>query len=336
MTVSDANWAGGRMRQIALGIGQRAILVIGLGALLVSVSEFWFYEVAAEVDRIVILLAYGLLGYFFMAVMHRFHVHSFAGLVIAAALLGILIEGVPVAVVYSNPPFSIVWTSLAWHALITVGVGWLLVRFLLAQDQAWRAGALCSGLGILLGAWNAFMWNAQDIEGTDAFVFIWQPTQVFAVQFLYGYALFVGGHVVLDRLYPKKLVPTRIEHLSIWILAGAIAVLVAYDAGLLALFPILPGLLLVCLSALRRDGQTHGRSTGTIIDVLYKTRVQTSRFALTLAIPAFAIPTYAVLVAMEAEIEMNAYLILTAGPASVAAVLWSFLRIAMRSKGAAC
>lgn len=318
------------MKRLVSWIGQRAVMAVGLGAVLVSVSEYWFYEVDAEVDSLLILLAYGLLGYLFIAVLQRFSVRSFAGLVVAASLLGFLIEGVPVPVVYANPPISIVWTSLAWHALVTVGLGWLLVRVVLAGDRLWRAITLNACLGIALGAWNAFMWNAHEIEGSSEFVFKWQPTDVFATQFLYGYALFLGGHILLDRLYPRELQASRAEHVGLWILAGALSVLVAYGSGLLVLFPILPALVIVCLVALRKEPQ----AAATIIDRLYETRVPVWRFGLTVLIPILAIPTYAAFVHFETETEMNAYLMLTAGPVAVIGFLWSLFKTGKRTNPA--
>jgi len=320
------------MRQSVLGIGRRAVIVVGLGGVLVSMSEFWFYEIEEGVDSILILLAYGVLGYLFIAVLQRFHVHSVAGLVVAAALLGFLIEGVPVAVVYSNPPLSIIWTSLAWHAFFTIGLGWLWTRVTLAAKQSWRIIALQSGLGITLGAWNAFMWNAHEVAGAREFVFRWQPVDVFAIQFLHGYAMFIGGHILLDRLHPKTLNVSQREHIGLWALMAALSLLVAYGSGLLLFYPVLPALVVVCLLALRREAHAYAQSAGTILDRVYEQRIPVWRFCFTLMIPVWAIPTYAVLTSWEVELEMNAFLILTAGPATLAAFLWALVKIGMRAQ----
>lgn len=321
------------MKRLAAGIGKRAVIVVGLGAVLVSISEYWFYEVEAEVDSALILLAYGFLGYLFISVLHVCRAQSFAGLVVASALLGFLIEGVPVPVVYANPPLSIVWTSLAWHALLSVGVGWLLVRIVLADHGVWRAVALNAGFGIFLGAWNAFMWNAHEVKGSQELTFDWQPTDVFATQFLYGYALFLGGHILLDKVYPRDFQVGRLEYVSLWALAVLLSVIVAYGHGLLVLFPVLPVLVIVCLVALRREYQSNARGPqGTLIDGLYADRVSLWRFGFTLLIPSFAILSYAALVSQEAETEMNAIVILTAGPVSVLVFLWSLLRLSQRPR----
>lgn len=321
------------MKRIVFGIGQRAVSVIGLGAVLVSTSEYWFYQVEAEVSSTMILLAYGLLGYLFIAVVQRFRVHSVAGLVVAASLLGFLIEGVPVPVVYANPPLSIVWTSLAWHAVLTLGLGWLSVRVVLADARIWRAIAINAAFGFVLGVWNAFMWNAKEVESTDQFTFVWQPTEVFATQFLFGYALFVGGHILLDRLYPKTLAIGQFEYFSLWVLVTVISVLVAYSSGLFVLFPILPALVLGCLLALQLASKTSPGGV-IIIDRLYKERIPLRRFGLTGLIPVTAIAGYAGMVHLEVKTEMNVLLIVTVGPAAVAILLWSLFQIGRQANQA--
>lgn len=317
------------MNDIALGVVRRAIVITGLGAILVSVSEYWFYKVEDEVDSTLILLAYGLLGYLVWAVVQQFHVHSLAGATIASALFGFLIEGVPVPVVYSNPPFSILWTSLAWHAVITIGLGWVLFRYVMVHGRVWQAAALNAGLGILLGVWNAFMWNAQETAGGDELVFVWQPIDAFAMQFLFGYGLFLGGHVMLDRLYPAALSIFRLERLGLWSLAGAISVLVAYGSGLLALFVVLPVLVALCLLVLRKEAQSGSKRT--VIDRLYEKRVPLWRFGLSLLIPMGALPIYAALVISETAVEANVFLILTAGPVAIVALIWSVVAIGTRT-----
>ena len=47
-----------------------------------------------------------------------------AGVILVGALYGWLVEGVVAATVYGPLPVSLVWTGVAWHGLLTVGVGW--------------------------------------------------------------------------------------------------------------------------------------------------------------------------------------------------------------------
>ncbi len=315
------------MKDFAIGMFNRAIAVVALSAILVSVSEFWFYEVGEDVDSVLILLDYGLLGYLFMVLSQRFRVRRLAGFIVSAALLGFLIEGVPVPVVYTAPPLSIVWTSLAWHGLITVGLGWALFRYVMIEGTLWNAALLNIAFGVFLGLWNGFMWNASTIEATGEIVFRWHPIDAFVEQFLFGYALFLGGHVLLDRLFSADMRFGRLEHIGLWGLAGAISVLVAFGHGVIALYPIFPVLVVFCLMVLRHEEQTGPASPGWSVGWLYKAHIPIWRYGLTLGIPFCAILAYGVLVHFEIGLEMNVVVILTAGPAAVILLIWSVFRI---------
>lgn len=310
------------MPSLAKALLDRFVMVTALGAICVTVSEFWFYEVSEEVGSISILLAYGVLAYLMMAVIQHLRVTSFKGFVLAAALFGFLVEGVPVPVVYSGLPLTIVWTSLAWHALITLGLFWLGLRWLLAHGSAWLCLAYCCVLGAFLGFWNAYMWNAQGTE-TGEVVFQWQPFDLFIDQLLFGYLMFLGGHLLFDRAYPKPLVLRRFEHVALWIFAAGLSVLTATAAGLLTVYPTLPVLVLLCLACLWRA--RPARESDTFVDRVYRTPVPLWRFVLTGLIPITALLVYAPLTTAEIAFEANVVLIFTAGPVSVGLFLWALV-----------
>jgi hypothetical protein len=56
-------------------------------------------------------------------------------------------------------PITIVWTGLAWHALIAVLLGWYAMRRALARSFA-HTLALAAALGLLWGVWALF-WERQ-------------------------------------------------------------------------------------------------------------------------------------------------------------------------------
>lgn len=318
------------MQAIAFGLWQRALLIVGLGAVTVAVSEFWFYEVAEDVDSVLILLAYGFLGYLFLIVLQRYRVRSFAGFYVAGALLGFLIEGGPVPVVYSAPPITIVWTSLAWHTLITICIAWYAFKKVLTRGSVFRVVLFCLAFGIFLGFWNLYMWNGNEVG--EELIFEWRPADAFVGQFLLGYLMFLGGHILLDRFYPRNVRFLGSEYLCLWVLFAAIAVLTAIASGLIVLFPVLPVLVLLCLVLLRFEARAAGADadagTGTdaeksIMGELYSEPVPLWRYGLTLIIPLCAIFTYDILVEARVELEMNVVVITTAGPISVGLFLWS-------------
>ncbi|KIT14455.1 hypothetical protein [Jannaschia aquimarina] len=301
---------------------RRATSALSLGAIVVAVSEFWFYPVEEEVGHLGILLAYGGLAWIFLAVWSRLRVRA-ESIIVAAALLGFLIEGVPVPVLYSAPPFTILWTSLAWHMLISVLLGWLAVRRALAGSRV-MAASVCAAFGLGLGIWNAYTWSA--IEAPLGIVFAWRPTSDFAAQVVVGYALFLGGHLGADRLLRT---PPDIPTAEAWTLAALgtlVALATAVGSGLWATAWILPIAVLACLWVLRRDLALRPRAAP---DPIASAPIPLGRWTITLLTPAGAIAAYATMSHLRLELEANVALILTAGPLSLwllGRAIWACLR----------
>lgn len=312
------------MIELLKTIGHRLLILSAFGAITVSVSEFWFYQVSEDVDHIGILIVYGLLGYLFLNAIEKFHIESSAGFWVAASLLGFLIEGVAVPVVYSSPPFSILWTSLAWHALITVGIGWFLFKRVMTYNNIALAILMNALFGLSLGIWNSYMWNAQEADDNGQITFIWQNPDAFILQFLVGYVMFVLGHVIFERVAKNLPSFTIIE---IWILSAACAVfaiMTAIASGLLIFFPVLPLLIVLCLWSLKRSGenmQTDNAHKNFISHLNSKT-IPAKRYAISLLIPITAISSYSLMGEYKNELETNAILIAIAGPVSI----WLFVR----------
>jgi len=115
---------------------------LALAVIMVIWSEVWFYPVTLRLDSWMIFLFYGLATIFPAFLLARFPNTGWPGVIVAAGLMGIAIEGVPVPVVYEAMPFTIVWTSLAWHGLVSFGVGVVGMRDRLsskALDTQWSS-----------------------------------------------------------------------------------------------------------------------------------------------------------------------------------------------------
>ncbi|WP_425038440.1 hypothetical protein [Primorskyibacter sp. S187A] len=318
-----------------LSIAKRPLLIASFGAILVSISEFWFYQVDEEVSHVGILLAYGLLGYLFLVVVERFKVRDGAALFVAAAMLGYLIEGVPVPVMYSGPPFTIVWTSLAWHALITVGIGWIVFKQVMTHGGILRVILFNAAFGAFLGLWNSYMWHALENDATGEVRFEWAPVQPFIDQFLIGYGLFLAGHLVFERVWSPSEGLTKGEHYGLWILAALFAALTGLASGLWFFFPVLPVMVLICLWALKRNARADLPFAGSKVAALAERPIPLWRYVFTLLIPLCAIGTYVTMVEAQIGLEMNAFVIITAGPISLGLFLWGLWRCAraMRRSG---
>jgi len=76
--------------------------------------------------------------------------------ILVGAVYGFVTEGVLTAVVYGGfpfDPFAISYTSLAWHAVVSVGFGLVLLHRLLAHSSVIRAGAAFALFGVFWAVW---------------------------------------------------------------------------------------------------------------------------------------------------------------------------------------
>ncbi|MEE9454750.1 MAG: hypothetical protein V3V13_10260 [Paracoccaceae bacterium] len=294
----------------------RLLLLISFGSIIVSFSEFWFYKVDKDVGHFTIILAYGVMGYFFLVALKYYEVRTMAAFWVAASLFGFLAEGVPVAVLYSGLPLTIVWTSLAWHALLSVGIGWFAFKKIMGGKSILRAVLLNAAIGLGLGLWNGYMWNAVIDDTSEVLSFAWQRPEIFTKQFLIGYVLFVIGHFVFER--SARTVPDfkTFEILALGIILAVISLLGAAASGLWIFFPILPFLVFICILALQRSKNTVSQEP-ELLTVMRFNKIPVWRYALTLLIPLVAISTYFTVFHLQIGLEMNAIVIAIAGPVSL-------------------
>ena len=107
-------------------------------------------------------VAYSLAGYAAMAAISIFRVRRPAGVFLAGAVFGWLLEGVVVGTTYEMLPLSISFTGLAWHALISFAFGlWALPEILSRRRNLLLPAVI--GIGLFFGAW-AINWNANPNE----------------------------------------------------------------------------------------------------------------------------------------------------------------------------
>lgn len=107
-------------------------------------------------------IAYSLMAYIFLRLVSYFHVKRMWALFIAGAVFGWLAEGVIVQTTYEMLPLSISFTGLAWHALITVWIGWYAVQKALLSSSIWSSIKLASLIGLIYGFWAVNWWVEPD------------------------------------------------------------------------------------------------------------------------------------------------------------------------------
>ncbi len=138
------------------------VLSLSTGSILLFFSEHLFWARARPGDSLLnwaqTWLAYSLLAFIFLAVVRHFRIRSLEALFLAGALVGWLGEGVLVQTLYDQFPLQISWTGLAWHALISVCVGWYGLLHALNSKDPWRTAAIAAGVGAFWGLWAIFWW----------------------------------------------------------------------------------------------------------------------------------------------------------------------------------
>ena len=167
---------------------------IGLGLITVTWSELWFYPVDRE-NLAGLTAVYIAAACLLVAFLDRYPERGLAGLFVAAGLFGFVIEGVPVPILYEAVPASILWTSISWHALVSVMVGWVATSWLLRKPPA-EAALWFVALGLLLGLWQSWAWPAMSDGLSDPAR--WPET--FLPQLWIGAALWALGVAILS--YP--------------------------------------------------------------------------------------------------------------------------------------
>lgn len=316
------------MKQVLRSILDTVASILAFGMVLASFSELWFYQTPTDDGPIVLIIVYGLIGTFFLQVMHRYQVRGLAGFFVSAGLFGFAIEGIPVTVLYEALPFTIAWTSLAWHALLSAGLGYLVFRRVMS-GQNWRTMiALNLGLGLGLGIWGGYIWNATEIPNSSDVLFVWTGPAIFMKQFLLGYALFIGGHVVLDWQATHR----QPAHSVTFAILGLILLGFYSFGSLLEVFPysiLLPALVGISLFALNK-GQNAPENDW--LKNLVSHRIPAQNYGASLALPLGAYFGYLLIFLPKVEFEANVLIVLTCVPLSVSLWLISLFKLMRAGK----
>ena len=140
-----------------------ALAALTIVTVTVSESIFWGQPDQAYGDPVGLLAtvaAYGVVVVAVVGLLQRIAPSTWLGVFLGGALLGWTIEGIVVTTTYEALPFSISFTGLAWHALISVGWAWVLLpRWL---NGGVRGLGQLVVLGALWGMWGA--WQAADSD----------------------------------------------------------------------------------------------------------------------------------------------------------------------------
>lgn len=191
---------------------RRLALALSAGYILFFFSEamFWARWRAEDTvgDYAATWLTYSVLAFAFLTLVSRFRVRSAWALFLVGAVFGWLTEGAVVQTMYDDFPLNVSFTGLAWHASISVMVGWYLMRKVLIEQRWVAVGLLSGAMGLFWGVWAVCWWvEAGDVASLPAF-------GAFACLTSLGLIPAYHVHNALSRSRPA-FAPTR------WEVAGA-------------------------------------------------------------------------------------------------------------------
>lgn len=144
---------------------RQIIGTLATGYILMFYSEWLFWARVRPEDSlsgwIGAWLLYSIMAYVTLSVIARFRVVSIWALFLVGAVFGWLTEGVIVQTAYELLPLSLSFTGLAWHALITIWVGFYAVNKAL-RSAVHTTVTVATVIGIAFGFWAISWWVEPD------------------------------------------------------------------------------------------------------------------------------------------------------------------------------
>ncbi len=295
------------------------------GYILMYTSEhvFWAHVRPEDTlkDWLIGWVVYSLAGYVVLALIRAARIRTVWALYLAAAVFGWLVEGVFVQTTYDDLPLSISWTGLAWHALLSVGVGWF--GFRAALKQSFGATARLATLaGTFYGLWAIALWAEPGGRPTPLLAFagfVWTTT-----------ALFTFAHGVFEWAAPALQRPSRV---AMVIVALIFALYFAFVAVLVAPIALVALPLILGLAALGLWG--HRRQDRVALALFSTEPIRPGRYLGLAMLPLAATAFYAVAEVLGLRWHTNWVVYLVTTPLGFAAFGYALFKSWRRGAGPA-
>jgi hypothetical protein len=265
-------------------------------------------------------LAYAMTTYIFLAAIAWFRVRSLPSLFLAAAIYGWFLEGVIVQTMYDDFPLNLSFTGLAWHALISVLLGWVVMPACLSGGAVRRTVALAAGIGAGYGLWSLWWWTIEPPAEPPAAFVAYSLGLTFALMLSYGLA---------PRLGLKAFCPSRLELGGLLALAAAWYAVVTLPTQPISMIvlPPLVALVWMGLAANRREE----RRPDHLQALLARRPPGIKDLAALLALPATATGVYVLATWMNIEPPTGIVLYLITVPLGFAALVWALVKTLHRA-----
>ena len=298
---------------------RKAAVILANGYILFFFSERVFWSFWRPGDNpsefLMTWIAYCLLGWIFLDLVRRFKVASFPPVFLCGAVFGWVGEGVVVDTLYGNAtnpfPLSISFTGLAWHALLSVGVGWYLIGKALTEERPTKIALISLAVGVGWGLWAGW-WTAE--LGKEADTSVWG----FASHAVPCSIPFLLAWFVLGLARPDWFQSSRLATIVLWGLVVVIFLAARVPARPYAAL-ILPPLLLICIVGLHRNARREQRPD--VLDGILG-RIRTRNVLVMILIPLSAIVVYALFRSLNLHVPTNVVLYVITMPLG----FWFFFR----------
>jgi hypothetical protein len=289
-------------------------LVLATGYIFVYFSEHLFWARVRPDDSLKnwfsAWIAYSLMAFVFLHLVTHFSITERWSLFLAGAAFGWLAEGLVVQTTYESLPLSISFTGLAWHALITVWIGWYAARKALSAPASFRTlrhgstqvFGLFAVIGACYGLWAIAWWLEPDgSTATLAEFSSFMLTITALVALAYGLANWGAS----EPFTPNRWV-TRVIY-GLFLLYFAFITVPAAPIA----FLILPILLGLVYYSLRRHRPAEPRDT---LLVTLTGRIHPLNYLAIFILPLTAIVVYAAALSMNLQWNTNWILYLITTP----------------------
>ena len=275
--------------EVLKGVLKRLLAMLSLGYVLYFYSEFMFWARWKPGDTLlsqaVTWLVYSLLAFFVLLLSERYRADGVDSVFLIGAVFGWLVEGVVVQTAYEAFPFQLVWTPLAWHALITVLLGVYFAGKALSEWELLKSGVFFTLMGAFWGLWASY-WKLE-----DGYAF---PHEDFALYAFAGTALLAVAYLSLASFSGDDFKPTKAEFAIYSVVLSVFAVVT------FAVVPFAPAVLLplLVITLYSRRGL---KGNGNFLRRY--SNLNPRRLFLLFLMPLFALLTYLPL--MDVWIEVN-------------------------------
>ena len=247
--------------------------------------------------------------------MRRYRVASLPPLFLCGAVYGWVGEGVVVDTMYGDPtnpfPLSVSFTGLAWHALLSVGVGWYLLGKALTRAKPTRTALVSLAVGVGWGLWA--VWWPREL-GKEVDTSVWgfgSHTALWSIPFLLSW-------LVIGWARPDWFQGSRLATAVLWALVVILFLAARVPSRPYAVL-ILPPLLALCWAGLRHNASTEHRPD--VFDGMLGRIHPRNALALVL-MPTAAIAVYVIFRSLNRPLPTNVLLYVITMPLG----FWFFFR----------